>query len=248
MLFSSTSMRCTLISPDIHRPLCIFGDSSSDCTWHLQMLQMSIAFSCYAHFIAVFNTVFYVFPCIMFFFIFLCSTVFVISPCITDLFKTRSSLLLGKKLSSIPSSSSSSKARASSLVKRDFEDCSAILFLLFVWLLKELVTVTIYCCMCRGSLPVGEGESVQISTDYNGWLRPSSMTKTQEKHTEQGPTTVVCLWRKEVCSKVCSKRKWLINSANFYWPILKIKGGFTRHSCLNEQYNVIVWGPGCLDG
>ena len=76
--------------------------------------------------------------------------------------------------------------------------------------------VTIYRRMCRSSLPVVEGESAQIRANFDGWLRPSGATRRQEKQAKQGPTTAVGPRRKAVRSKVCSKRKQLVNRANFY--------------------------------
>ena len=89
---------------------------------------------------------------------------------------------------------------------------------------EKLVMVSIYCCMCRGSLPVVEDETALICANING---SSGATKRQEKQAKTGPPTAVVPQWKAVCSNACSKRKRFVNRANFY-------DEFTRHLCLKS--------------
>ena len=81
---------------------------------------------------------------------------------------------------------------------------------------EELVIVTIYRYICRGSLPVVEDESALIRPNFNGSLRSSAATRRQEKRAKQGPTIAKGPRRKTVHSNALSKRKQLINRANVY--------------------------------
>ena len=76
--------------------------------------------------------------------------------------------------------------------------------------------VAIYPCMCGGSLPVVEDESVLIRANFNSSLRPSVMTRRWENQAKQGSITAEGPQRKAVGLKFRSKRKQLVNCANFY--------------------------------
>ena len=51
--------------------------------------------------------------------------------------------------------------------------------------------VTIYCCMCRGSLQVVEDKTALIRANFNGSLWPLVVMRKQEEQAKQGPPTAV---------------------------------------------------------